>query len=100
VAFRTVCKHVNKPEPLTTRFYFVKIAMETVLGAKLVPVQNVAVTPTQESDNTGRLKVTGYCQICKNERRRRKTRKSCSNWNNPVCDQHTTPAPTICNNCQ
>lgn len=85
-------------EPLTLRFYFVKIAMETVLGTKLVPSQNLVATPTQERDQTGRLKFTGYCQICKPERRR-KTRKRCSKCSNPVCDQHTNPAPTICNSC-
>lgn len=85
-------------EPLTTRFHFVRIAMESVLGTKLVLSQNLVATPIPERDQTGRLKFTGYCQICKTERRR-KTRKRCSKCNNPVCDQHTNIAPIICNNC-
>jgi hypothetical protein len=35
LCLRSVIK--RSQEPLTTNFYFVKIAMETVLGAKLVP---------------------------------------------------------------
>jgi hypothetical protein len=44
---------------------------------------------------------TGYCKICKNERpKKKKLGKVAEICKNPVCDQHTTPAPTICNICQ
>lgn len=90
-------------ESLVTRFYFVRTAMENILGVKIATVHNPPPTPApvQERDKTGRLKFTGYCIMCNtaDEKRKRRTRKRCYKCKNPVCDEHTNPAPTVCRKC-
>lgn len=91
-------------EPLVTRFYFVKTAMEHNLGVNIATsIHNPppAPTPVQERDKTWRLKFTGYCIMCNtaDEKRKRRTHKRCYKCKNPVCDEHTNPSLTLCRKC-
>lgn len=85
-------------DQLTTRFYFIKTAMECVLDTKIV---NTFISPlqpnTNERNNTGRLKVQGICKKCiTNDKIQRKSRKRCHVCSNPVCDTHTASVPVTC----
>lgn len=69
------------------RHFDIKLAIQSILGREVVQLQP-RLQPIR--DRTGRIAITGCCQICnaKTIRKRRKTRKSCSMCKNPVCDEH------------
>lgn len=88
--------------PLTTRFYFIRTAMESVLGAKIAPPIVPATVPASvvQKDASGRTKVEGNCKACwEADKKKRKTRKRCYRCIKPVCDQHAAAAPTVCLEC-
>ena len=72
------------------RHYNTKIAIESVIGQQSVLVDQVLI-PSVERDSSGRKKITGSFHICYQQptKKRRKTRKSCPQCNNPVCDEHS-----------
>lgn len=81
-----------------TRNHSTKIAIESVLGVQLIPVD--MAQKNEVRDNTGRKKVVGACHVCYRltTKRRRKTRKSCANCEKPVCDEHSV-SKTTCPDC-
>lgn len=77
--------------PQVMRNYNTKIAIESVIGRLMNPVEDLP-GPSDVRDASGRKKVTGSCHICYKQtiRKRRKTRKTCCQCDQPVCDEHAT----------
>lgn len=73
------------------RHFSTKIAVESILGHALSETTEINSGPVVPKDKTGRKKVTGSCHLCNvlPIKRRRKTRKSCANCHQPVCDEHS-----------
>lgn len=65
----------------------IKFAIESIIGQQNVPQQN----PQDQRDDTNRKVHKGTCYSCKleTEKKYRKTRKSCSKCQEPVCDEHS-----------
>lgn len=78
-------------DPLTTRFYFVRTAMESVLGVKLTSVIVPAPRDAVQKDASGHTKVQGNCKPWQMVERGRLA--------NDALDQHTAPAPAVCLEC-
>lgn len=76
--------------PQVTRDYTTKISIESITGREITRVTQDP-GPSVATDKTGRKKITGSCYLCYKMtiKRRRKTRKSCSECERPVCDEHT-----------
>ena len=72
------------------RYYNTKIAIESVIEQQSVLVDQVLI-PSVERDSSRRKKITGSCHIYYQQptKKRRKTRKSCSQYNSPVYDEHS-----------
>lgn len=77
--------------PQIIRHFSTKIAVESILGHALSETTEINSGPVVPKDKTGRKKVTGSCHACNALpiKRRRKTRKSCANCHQPVCDEHS-----------
>ena len=75
-----------------------KIAINSFFARPITAVQVPA--DNNPRDTTGRKVVVGSCYICSNQpiRKQRKTRKSCSQCQKPVCDEHTAKV-TKCLEC-
>jgi len=71
------------------RNYSTKIAIESVIGRPVNPVE-ADPGPSVQRDASGRKKVIGSCHICYKQtiKKRRKTRKACSECDRPICDEH------------
>ena len=56
--------------------------------------------PQAQLDSTGRKKISGVCHVCLTSefKKRRKTRKSCSICEFPICDEHCV-STTTCEEC-
>ena len=78
-----------------TKIYNIKTAIESIIG-KINPV-----IPMVEENSAGRKKIIGDCHICNSQpiKKRRKTKKSCSNCLLAVCNEHSVNQVicTLCN---
>jgi hypothetical protein len=83
------------------RHFATKVAIESFLGRAVNPhAQPTVRKPQAQLDSTGRRKITGACRICLQSelKKCRKTRKSCSVCEFPVCDEHCI-TNTTCEEC-
>lgn len=77
--------------PQIMRHFSTKIAIQSILGHPLTEAVVVNPGPEIPKVKTGRKIVLGSCYVCNALpiRRRRKTRKSCTNCHQPVGDEHS-----------
>jgi len=84
------------------RHFSTKMAIESIYRLPIKSTQTSETNvPIKQLDSTVRIKVVGCCKMCLNgeTRKRRKTRKSCVNCNEPVCDEHSITIHK-CGNCR
>ena len=90
--------------PQIMRQFTTKVAIESFFGRAINPyVQPTASKsskPQAKLDSTGRKKISGVCHVCLTSefKKRRKTRKSCSICEFPICDGHCV-STTTCEEC-
>lgn len=87
---RRTCKTDHRFQNLQVmRNYSTTIAIESVIGQPINPVL-VAQGPAVERDASGRRKIISSCHICYKQaiKKRRKTRETCSQCDQPICDEH------------
>lgn len=77
--------------PQVMPHFTTKIAIEGILGRTVQETAEPNPGPVVLKDKTARKRVTGSCHVCiaLPIKRRRKTRKSCDNCQQPVCDEHS-----------
>lgn len=73
------------------RHYSTNIAIECVIG-RCASLVEATPGPSVVQDASERKKIFGSCCICYKQaiRKRRKTKKSCSQCDKPVCDEHSS----------
>lgn len=71
------------------RNFSTKMAIQCFIGREAAAAEVLGVQPAR--DQSGRIPVAGSCHVCISQidKKRRKTRKSCSECKKPVCDQHS-----------
>ncbi|KAG8238186.1 hypothetical protein J437_LFUL014062 [Ladona fulva] len=86
------------------RHFTTKVAIESFFGRAINPYAQPTASksskPQAQFDSTGRKKITGVCHVCLQSefKKRRKTRKSCSVCEFPICDEHCV-STTTCEEC-
>lgn len=85
---------------LITGKYFIRSAIEMVLGRPIVAAQSPEIGSKVPFGRRGASTVVGRCYVCQCEtRKQRKTRKACAICLKPVCDEHSIQS-TTCFSCK
>ncbi|CAM1324636.1 Uncharacterised protein r2_g3341 [Pycnogonum litorale] len=85
---------------MLTRNYFLRGAVEMVLGRRIVTLPEAAGRPHLPHGSRGATPIVGTCYVCRDQKRKqRKTRENCVVCVQPVCDEHSI-SKTSCITCE